>query len=392
MNKKSEKGRRGVKFSAREVRAVLLMLPLVAVLVWIVAVAVRPRFDDSAVVLGDTIAGGDANSIDMYKVGDDGITVSSFSEFDPNEVTYEELRTLGIPKNTAAGIIRYRKAGKVFRIPEDFAACYGVSDSMYAVLKPYIIIGAEYAVKPKHASDSNYKTRFDDSPKSGVKSALTSFDPNELSAEGFVALGFSPKQAQVIINFRKKIGGFGSAADFAKCFVVSDAMFVRLRDYIVIRDASSNQSSGKTSAVHNSVKASSPVEINSADSAQLVSVRGIGAKTAAAIIAYRKRLGGYYDAAQICETGVVSERNWDIIKEQIWADSCAIQKIDINFVAPNTVGKHPYLGGRILRKLLRNRQLKGGWSTIEDMLKDNTLTAEEAKKLAPYLQFRAIAR
>ena len=90
------------------------------------------------------------------------------------------------------------------------------------------------------------------------------------------------------------------------------------------------------------------------------------------------------------ETGVVTERNWERMKEQIWADSCAIRKIDINFVAPNAVARHPYITPRTLRKILRNRQLKGGWSTIEDMVEDNTLTNEEAGRLAPYLHFGTV--
>ena len=90
------------------------------------------------------------------------------------------------------------------------------------------------------------------------------------------------------------------------------------------------------------------------------------------------------------ESGVVTERNWERMKEQIWADSCAIRKIDINFAAPNAVARHPYITPRTLRKILRKRQLKGGWSTIEDTVEDNTLTNEEAGRLAPYLHFGTV--
>ena len=55
-------------------------------------------------------------------------------EFDPNTVDYRALRRLGFTKQDAAGVLRYRAAGKIFRIPEDFAACYQVSDSMYVRL------------------------------------------------------------------------------------------------------------------------------------------------------------------------------------------------------------------------------------------------------------------
>ena len=75
--------------------------------------------------------------------------------FDPNSVSYEELLLLGFDKRTAVGIIKYRTAGKVFGIAEELALCYGVSDSMFARVRPYIKIGSKYATKPKsHSADS----------------------------------------------------------------------------------------------------------------------------------------------------------------------------------------------------------------------------------------------
>ena len=132
------------------------------------------------------------------------------------------------------------------------------------------------------------------------------------------------------------------------------------------------------------------VELNSADSATLVSLRGIGARTANDIIAYRERLGGFARVEQLADLAVMTERNYEQIITQIFVDSCKISKIDINFARPESLENHPYMTPRRLRKILKNRQLKGGWSTIEDMILDNTLTAEEAEKLSPYLHFNPI--
>ena len=48
--------RRCWEFPARERRAVLLLLPLLGALVWLVSETLRPRFGDSAPLLGDTLA------------------------------------------------------------------------------------------------------------------------------------------------------------------------------------------------------------------------------------------------------------------------------------------------------------------------------------------------
>ena len=204
------------------------------------------------------------------------------------------------------------------------------------------------------------------------KPVLAPFNPNEYSAGDFEELGFSAKQADVIIRFRESSGGFRSADDLARCYVVSDEMYEKIRDYIVI------PVTGKGSGL---------LELNGADSLALVSVRGIGARSASDIMAYREKLGGFYDIGQLRDLKVIIDKNYELILQQIWVDSCVIQKIDINFASPEKIGTHPYVTDRRLRTILKNRQLKGGWRTIEEMIEDNTLTAGEAEKLSPYLQF-----
>lgn len=374
----SERRRRWL-FSASERRGILLLLPLLVLLAWLLVRTAAPRPDGSAQLLGDRLVGQTAAG-QAEGPAAEADTVRLFA-FDPNEVTYEELRQLGMPKRTAAGLVKYRAAGKVFAVPEDVALCYGVTDSMYARLKPYIVIGEAYRLRPRPQSGA-VAPAVSAAPE---RTDTASFDPNALDAEGFVALGFSPRQAASIVRFREARGGFRTAEDFAESYVVSEAMFDRLRDRIAIVPAE-GRPVGRV-AEHEAVSSPGPVELNGADSAALDGVPGIGPATAAAVIAYRGRLGGFHDARQVLETGLVTERNWERMREQIWADSCKIRKIDINFAAPNTVADHPYIAPRTLRKILRNRQLKGGWSTIEDMIEDHTLTMEEAARLAPYLHF-----
>lgn len=381
-------------FTVRERRAVLLLLPLVALMVWLVAAMFRTRISPEAEMLADRMTA-ERESLAADNDSSGNATVAELFCFDPNTVTYEELRLLGIAPKTAAGIIKYRTAGKVFRIPEDFAACYGITDSTYAVLKPFIRIGDEFALKPRKAlavtdqgrrvganvrNTSHAVSEPEGAGAGGGEETLNegTFDPNTLDEAGFVSLGFSARQARTIINFRNALGGFRTVDQFAESYAVSPHMFARLKDRIVIDTAFVGVRSGRNGH---------KVDINSADSAELTSVRGIGPATAAAIVEYRQRLGGYCDVAQVAELDVVTERNWEMMKGQIFADSCAIRKIDINFAVPNAVAQHPYISAKLLRRILRNRQLKGGWSTIEDMIEDNTLTREEAERLAPYLHF-----
>ena len=70
--------------------------------------------------------------------------------FDPNTVDYDGLRRLGLTKHEAVSLLKYRAAGKIFRIPEDVTLCYGISDSLFYRLEPYIRIGRKYALSLIH--------------------------------------------------------------------------------------------------------------------------------------------------------------------------------------------------------------------------------------------------
>ena len=374
-----------LKFSAREIRAILVLLPFLTFIVVIAVELSRHDFTDDEVVAEEVCAD------DQITVDPDALTMF---EFDPNTVSYEDLRLLGLDAKVAVSIIKYRTAGKVFSIPEDLATCYGVTDSLYARLRPYISIADEFRLKPygsesrKKFSDSGVRSEYAGSGGSDIRTPIAEFDPNKLDIDGFRALGFSEAQARTIINFRKALGGFRSAAEFAKSYAVTPEMFERLRPFIVIDTAGAAVSDELPVRKPQSV---GKIDLNSADSVTLVSVRGIGPKTASAILNYRKQLGGFISADQILQTGSISQHNWELISKQIRVDSCIIHKIDINFAPPDSLVAHPYINARLLRRILHNRQLKGGWNCIEDMIDDNTFTIDEARKLRAYLQFNVVS-
>ncbi len=212
--------------------------------------------------------------------------------------------------------------------------------------------------------------------ESRMPRAIATFDPNALDVDGFVALGvFSRRQAEVIVKYRASIGGFRTVEDFAKCYVVSDGTMELLKDKIVI-------AAPKTIPAERVL-----VELNTADSTTLRTVSGIGDKLVVRILDYRERLGGFVSAGQLHEIPGMYPENFERIATQISVDSCIIRKIDINFASPEALGKHPYITAEGLRKILKHRQLKGGWRTTEELINENILTQQQAEKLAPYLIF-----
>ena len=291
--------------------------------------------------------------------------------FDPNTATYEELRRLGMSRQEAVSLLKFRAAGKVFRIAEDVALCYGISDSAYRTLAPYINIGAEYRLKPR--SHDRYAKRATDSV---VRLTPSPFRIDTVSAAYLRAIGaLTKRQAEVFIRWRDR-SGFRDMEEVRACYVIDDSVATVLEPYILFpeRDRSPWEE---------------PVELNTADSARLREVVGIGEKTVTRILTYRARLGGFHHVEQLAEVEGVTETNFEKILQQIWCDSNEIQKIDINFASPMRLREHPYMAPRTLRRLLKQRALKGGWNSTEELIEQNILNREEAERLRPYLVFGA---
>lgn len=341
-------------FSEREIRAVAVFLPL-AVLVIAAVVLIRPKADPEA-----------ARRIEReYEKRQQTTDSIVMRHFDPNTASFDELLALGLSKYEAVSLLKYRAAGKVFRIPEDLTLCYGINDSLYRRLRPWIRIGRKYAIAPQEFRSG----RILPEPLAPVRFRIDTVSARYLRAIG----ALSKRQAETFIRWRD-LHGIYDMEELRECFVVSDSVAEALEPYVIFPER-------KAPPIEE------PIEINSADSATLRSVVGIGSRTVETIMRYRERLGGFVRVEQLAEVPGVTESNYEKILKQIYCDSCKIRKIDINFASPKTLGRHPYIAPQTLRRLLKQRQLKGGWSTAEELIEQNILTREEAARLAPYLQF-----
>ncbi|MBR5205822.1 MAG: helix-hairpin-helix domain-containing protein [Alistipes sp.] len=359
--------------SKENIRGVLLLVPLIVIALTLILLA-RPseRYSSNTpqesepTMLLDSISGEDIATESRPQL----------RSFDPNEADYRTMLEAGVPRNIAVSLLKWREAGKVFRIKEDVALCYGMTDSLYFLLEPYINIGNEYrivrdTVRTKRSTPA-------DKPHTTIEPSRFSLDT--VTANYLHAIGFSLREAELVIRYRDMIGGYRSIEEFEECYAVGAERAKWLEPYIVFPPRDSV-------ATYSAERVTFPIDVNSADSAMLRRVRGIGEKSVMHILRYRELLGGYYSVEQISELKVVTPDNFRIISQQIWCDSARIKKICINFAGLKALEVHPYITNRMLRRIINHRELKGGWSTIEEMIESNIFTEEEAKRIAPYLDF-----
>ena len=317
--------------------------------------------------------------------------------FNPNVDSYEQLREAGVPAEVAVGIVRWRRYGKVYRMVEDLALVSGVNDSLYAELKPFVVIDESVVAQPKPDVKEDVRpsvrartnTANSAKKKPSFAAKREPFAIDTASVEYLTGWGLSTKQAEVVVKYRDASGGIFSEEHLRRCYVIDDAVADSMVRYIVYSERKPDE---KRSAIAELKTESGGieqplVEINSADSAALVAIDGIGPKSASEIIKYRNLLGGYYSVEQISELKCIMEQNFVKFLPKILCDSCKISKIDINFASPKELERHPYVSAKALRRIIKQRQLKGGWTRIEEMTEQNILSDEEAKRLAPYLRF-----
>ncbi|MDR0511432.1 MAG: helix-hairpin-helix domain-containing protein [Rikenellaceae bacterium] len=370
-------------FSSGERKGLLMLLPLVAMVGAAVWLSRCPRGDRNLSRLADAkLERRDGSRDDLDGFDDPGGTAGRDRDFtndvprggelfvfDPNTASLRELIRLGFSKKEAAGIISYRRAGKVFRDPYDFAGCWQVSIEQFERLEKYIVIGERFR-RRNGSGSADGEGGHTIAKAAAKKDSLFRFNPNTLTAGEFELLGFSAGQAGAIVSYRELIGGFRSPEAFAKCYQVGPERFARLAPYIDLPAPARREK----------------LDVNLADSAELCTLSGVGPLTAGRIIAMRRRLGGFVSVAQLAEVAGVTEQNFERFAKEIFVSEGGITKIDINFASPGGL-EHPYISAIMQRRILKYRQLKGGWSNIEDMVEEQILTREQADRLAPYLVF-----
>ncbi|MGV3705334.1 MAG: ComEA family DNA-binding protein [Arcticibacter sp.] len=229
-------------------------------------------------------------------------------------------------------------------------------------------------------------------PASAIVSELFPFNPNRLPASEWRRLGLSDRQIQVIHHYEDKGGTFRRKEDLQKMYSISESKYQELAPYVQIPEPSKpffeKEQERRSAEILRSVRKARPsVELNTADSAALVEVRGIGPVLALRILQYRSRLGGFMNVAQLREVYGIDSSRYVEISGQLRVDSTLSKKIYINRVGFDELKQFPYLRYKQINAIVQYRKQHGRYACVEDLTKINILDTEILRKIAPYLVF-----
>ncbi len=188
------------------------------------------------------------------------------------------------------------------------------------------------------------------------------FNPNTVSIEELCRLGFTPKQAQSIDNYRKKGGRFRRKTDFAKSFVVSDSIYRRLESYIDIPK----------------------VDLNLADSADFDALPGIGGWFAKKMVEHRAALGGYSYKEQLMDIYRFDEDKFRKLEDLVEVREENRTPYPLWTLPADSLRKHPYIGNyETARAIVLYRENNPKEKlTVAELAGAGIFTGENAKKMS----------
>ncbi len=200
-------------------------------------------------------------------------------------------------------------------------------------------------------------------PKRRVESFQ--FNPNTVSIDDLIRLGFSQKQANSIVNYRVKGGKFRRRSDFKKSYVVADSVYNRLEPYIDIP----------------------LIDLNRADSAEFDTLPGIGGYFAAKMVQHRKALGGYSYKEQLMDIYNFDKEKYDKLSDLICISESSKRAYSLWTLPLDSLRLHPYIKDHATARaiiLFRENNPKSKW-TIKNLSDAGVLAPEYAEKLSKCL-------
>ncbi|WP_372776601.1 helix-hairpin-helix domain-containing protein [Mangrovibacterium sp.] len=157
----------------------------------------------------------------------DQIVERRLFRFNPNSIDSGAMDTLDLPQDIRRNILSYRQHGGKFRKASDLRRIYGMNDSIYARLEPYISIDESQMVSTRNMrEDQSQRTTTASavSYKEEVKPAVVShpIELNRAAAEELERLrGIGPVLSKRIVKYRNLLGGYVSGNQLAEVYGLS---------------------------------------------------------------------------------------------------------------------------------------------------------------------------
>lgn len=212
------------------------------------------------------------------------------------------------------------------------------------------------------------------------------FDPNRISYDSLLLLGFSKYGAKSLTNFIAKGGKIKDVEKFKSIYGIDTNLVNELLPLISYPEPKVVEFPKiEKEKIQYPEKVQSIVELNSADSLTLEAMKGVGPYMVKRILQYRNRLGGFLYKEQITELNIIADSLYQPVSQYFTVDPSLIQKINLNTADYKTFTKHPYFSAETTNAILKYRKQHGPFANVQHISRIRSLKEEIGKKLLPYL-------
>ncbi|HYQ58375.1 MAG TPA: helix-hairpin-helix domain-containing protein [Draconibacterium sp.] len=295
----------------------------------------------------------------------------SFFVFNPNNISDTRIDSLALPDRIKRNMVSYRAAGGSFKTKDDFKKLYGMNDSIFETIKAFIDL-------PDTKNENEKEKKIVVSVSENI--IEEHFDPNTASASVLETYGLNSFQTNNIIAYRNSGGTFKNDSDLLKIYGLDATTFMKISSYVEINNVPKPEEDNKNEKI--------VVELNSADTTDLMRINGIGPVFASRIIKYRNLLGGFYTKQQLMEVYGFSDEDYSAVEPYILIDTTAIKQIRINYVDYKELIRHPYFDKAIVDALLEEKDNHGPIKNVSDIVLLENVDSEFVEKVRPYITCR----
>ncbi len=274
--------------------------------------------------------------------------------FNPNTADSSTLLALGIRSYVVKNMLKYRSKGGRFRKSADVSRIYGMTPETFAAIEPYIRLEDVFS-------------------KSEDKAASESEGLSGLSARGGSAQG----GAYQVHSVQER----GSTGQQTRVVEPSERS-----DDISQPQATRVQSTPLAGLTSHSPMASA-FDLNRADTALLLQIKGVGKVTAERIVKYRKQLGGFYSLQQLDEVDGLYPETKARLKSVMQLTPTDIRPLRVNEASLEKLREHPYVSFWQAKAMVELRKARGRIRSIEELAAYKEFKPADLERLKWYLAF-----
>jgi competence ComEA-like helix-hairpin-helix protein len=235
-------------------------------------------------------------------------------------------------------------------------------------------------IKRPQQSNNSWKSK---APKKAI--LKFQFDPNTLSKDSLRLLGFESKVIQNILKYRSSGGKFYKADDLSKIYGIQEADFLNVKSLINIPKTKYKSKNDFSFKKHTTP---SIIDINTAKEEDWMNLKGIGPFYADKIIAFREKLGGFYNTEQVGETWALPDSVFEKIQPYLKLEM-PVQKININEVSSKELAAHPYINWKTAGIIKNYIQQHGPLIDKDGLYKIRILDSAKVNMIHPYFNYKS---